>query len=60
MDFNIDVTGIITGIICSAVAYVFGGIFKLRIDVNHAFKKIRALEALRAKDPDESDVEAID
>lgn len=44
MDFNIDWTGVATGIIISALTYVFGGIFKLRIDLNQAFKKIRTLE----------------
>ena len=44
MDFNFDINSIIAGVICSAIAYVFGGIFKLRIDLNHAFNKIRILE----------------
>ena len=44
MDFNIDWTGVVTGIIISALTYVFGGIFKLRMDLNQAFKKIRQLE----------------
>lgn len=44
MDFNFDLNSIMAGIACSAIVYVFGGIFKLRIDVNRAFKKIREME----------------
>jgi hypothetical protein len=61
MDFNFDINSVVAGVICSAIAYVFGGIFKLRIDLNQAFKKIRQLEkqhgSSNGKDTNESDVE---
>ncbi len=44
MDFNIDFTSLLSGIIVSGLVYLFGGIFKLKHDMTHAFTKIRQLE----------------